>query len=184
MSKGFNKFLDMMRLSDIDDDDFEDDDLFDEDDYEEDVRPRRKSNTRPTASVTKMSAATVDIPEYEEKKPASSWARSGKHQKIVAMNKGNSEVYVIRPQEFNDAQTVTNYLKEGLTIVINMEGLDITAAQRIVDFIGGSCYALDGSLQAISSNIFIAAPNNIDVSGDLREEILQENAYAPKLGKY
>ena len=65
-----------------------------------------------------------------------------------------------------------------------MEGIEIYAAQRIIDFISGSCYALNGTLQAISSNIFIAAPEAIEVAGDLREEILNENLISPEIGKY
>ena len=84
----------------------------------------------------------------------------------------SSEVYVIKPQEFDDAQTVTDLLKGGKTIVINMEGVEIDPAQRIIDFIGGACYGINGELKAISSNIFIAVPNSMEVSGDLREEIL------------
>jgi len=98
--------------------------------------------------------------------------------------KPSSEVYVIRPQEFDDAQTVSDFLKAGKTIVINMEGIQLDPAQRIIDFIGGACYGLGGDLRAISSNIFIAAPNNIEVSGDLRDEILNESTLSPQLGKY
>ncbi len=98
--------------------------------------------------------------------------------------KPSSEVYVIKPQEFDDAQTVSDFLKDGKTIVINMEGIQLDPAQRIIDFIGGACYGLGGDLRAISSNIFIAAPHNIEVSGDLRDEILNESTLSPQLGKY
>lgn len=98
--------------------------------------------------------------------------------------RGRSEVYVIKPQEISESQTVADFLKNGKTIVINMEGLELAPAQRIIDFIGGACYALNGSLQAISANIFIAAPDSIEVSGDLREEILNESTISPQLGQY
>ena len=65
-----------------------------------------------------------------------------------------------------------------------MEGIDLTLAQRIIDFVGGACYALDGSLQAISNNIFIAAPHDIEVTGDLREEILNESTVSPNLSTF
>ena len=53
---------------------------------------------------------------------------------------------------------IIDHLKGGQAIVINMEGMELSTAQRIIDFIAGACYSLDGSLQAISGNIFIAAP--------------------------
>ena len=42
-------------------------------------------------------------------------------------------------------------------------------SQRIIDFISGSCYALDGNLQKISNYIFIATPNSVDISGDFQD---------------
>ena len=121
-------------------------------------------------------------------------ARPAQNNKLVDFNnqrqqrsdsfRGRSEVYVIKPQEISESQTVADFLKNGKTIVINMEGLELTHAQRIIDFIGGACYALDGTLQAISANIFIAAPNSIEVSGDLREEILNESTISPQLGQF
>lgn len=94
-----------------------------------------------------------------------------------------SEVYVIKPQQFNDAQTVADFLKQNKAIVINMEGLQLENAQRIIDFIGGACYGLQGELKAISANIFIAVPNSIEVSGDLRDEILSNSAVSPNLSE-
>ena len=100
------------------------------------------------------------------------------------MNGRGSEVYVIKPQDFNEAQTVTDFLKDGKAIIINMEGIELSLAQRIIDFIGGATYALDGSLQAISGNIFVAAPADIEVSGDLREELLNDSTISPNLGAF
>jgi cell division inhibitor SepF len=75
-------------------------------------------------------------------------------------------------------------LKGGQAIVINMEGIELSTAQRIIDFIAGACYSLDGSLQAISGNIFIAAPSEIYVSGDLRDELLSDASLSPELSRY
>ena len=69
--------------------------------------------------------------------------REAKEQNVVSFDKRqnykpNSEVYVIKPVEFDDAQTVSDFLKAGKTIVINMEGVQIDPAQRIIDFICGA----------------------------------------------
>ena len=127
-----------------------------------------------------------DYDDYAPKKPKAKSSKVSTPSKLVSINsrnnnRGMSQVYVIKPQEFNDAQKVTSYLKEGRTVVINMEGIEVRSAQRIIDFIGGACEALDGSLQGISEKIFIAAPHNIDVTGDLRDEILSEASLAPEL---
>ena len=101
--------------------------------------------------------------------------------KVVSMNGRGVEVYVIKPQDFAEAQTAADLLKEGRTVVINLEGVELTVAQRSIDFVGGATYAINGSLQAVSNNIFIAAPDSIEVSGDLKSEIMNENTISPQL---
>lgn len=181
---GISKFIDYLKFSDpedeFDDDLFEDDD--DDDNYEP---PRRKTKEK---SINTYYDEEEDI-DYEPKKAKARSSKVTSPSKLVSINsrnnnRSNNQVYVIKPQEFNEAQRVTDYLKEGRTIVINMEGIEVHAAQRIIDFIGGACYALDGSLQAISANIFIAAPHNIDVTGDLRDEILNDSTLSPELGTF
>lgn len=183
-----SKFMDFLKLSDPDDD-FDEDDLFDEDDdYEEYEQPKKKAKPKAKASNSYDYDDYDDEDDYVPKKQKQKPARTP--SKLVAINSRNNSnrstgtVRVIKPQEFNEAQKVTDYLKEGDSIVINMEGIEVHAAQRIIDFIGGACYALDGSLQAISANIFIAAPQSINVTGDLRDEILNSSTFAPELTSF
>ena len=93
-------------------------------------------------------------------------------------------VRVVKPQLFNEAKVVAEFLKDGDTVVVNLEGIEIGEAQRIADFIGGACFAIDGTLKAISNNIFIVAPGNIEVSGDLRDEIISDSMISPELTKF
>lgn len=181
---GISKFVDFLRLSD-EEEDF-DDDLFDDDEDDEYYEPpQRKVKEAPSKKYYEDDFEEPPMPKKQRVKPS----KTTNPSKLVSINSRNNnrssnQVYVIKPQEFNEAQRVTDYLKEGRTIVINMEGIEVHAAQRIIDFIGGACYALDGSLQAISANIFIAAPRNIDVSGDLRDEILNDSTISPELGAF
>ena len=80
-------------------------------------------------------------------------------------------VQVIKPTSVEDAREITETLLENRTVVLNMEGLDIDIAQRIIDFASGSCYAIDGYLQKISHFIFIITPASVDISGDSQEII-------------
>lgn len=181
---GMSKFMDFLRLSDAEED--FDDDLFEDD--EEDFYEAPQKKVRETPSKKYYDDDDFEEPPMPKKQKAKS-SKTTSPSKLVSINsrsnnRSSNQVYVIKPQEFNEAQRVTDYLKEGKTIVINMEGIEVHAAQRIIDFIGGACYALDGSLQAISANIFIAAPRNIDVSGDLRDEILNDSTLSPELGVF
>ena len=78
-------------------------------------------------------------------------------------------VQVIKPTSVEDAREITETLLENRTVVLNMEGLDIDIAQRIIDFISGSTYSMNGNLQKISSYIFIATPETVELSGDFQE---------------
>lgn len=185
---GKKSFLDYFKINDEDEDEFEDD-LFDddEDDFEEE---KSFSNKNSSATNRFNNLSNSNISNNITSRATSEKSRPVKTQtnRVVPMGtqksaRSNSEVYVIRPREFDDAQSVADSLKAGRAIVINMEGVELAPAQRIIDFIGGSCYALNGSIQAISGNIFIAAPNNVEVTGDLREEILSDSL-PPQLGRF
>ena len=72
-------------------------------------------------------------------------------------------VVVIQPESFDEARDITNHLKDRRPIVVNMETLDKQIARRIVDFLSGAVYALDGDIQKISNGIFIIVPSNVDI---------------------
>ena len=65
-----------------------------------------------------------------------------------------------------DAREITETLLANRTVVLNLEGLDVDIAQRIIDFTSGSCFAISGNLQKISHYIFIITPSTVDISGD------------------
>lgn len=194
---GKKSFLDFFKVDEssdeYDDDLFEDDEYGDEDedDFEEDYMPKTKAVNGRASSFTAASQTAAAQPAKKQKftkTVRSSAPASSANSKLVSFNNrsqgGSQQVYVIKPDEFDDAQMIIDHLKGGQAIVINMEGMELSTAQRIIDFIAGACYSLDGSLQAISGNIFIAAPADIYVSGDLREELLNDAFLSPELGKY
>ena len=79
------------------------------------------------------------------------------------------EVCVIKPTTVEDAREITETLLANRTVVLNLEGLDVDIAQRIIDFTSGSCFAISGNLQKISHYIFIITPSSVDISGDFQE---------------
>ena len=79
------------------------------------------------------------------------------------------EVCVIKPQAFEDARDIAETLLANRTVILNMEGLDYALAQRLIDFISGACYAINGNLQRVSGYIFVVTPHAVDISGDLQD---------------
>lgn len=73
------------------------------------------------------------------------------------------KVIVIEPKKFEDSENITNQLRDMRPVVINFENTDSHEAARIVDFVSGATFALDGKLEKIGKDIFICVPNNISV---------------------
>ncbi len=77
------------------------------------------------------------------------------------------EVKVIRPTSMEDSREIADTLMSECTVLLNLEGIDMDIAQRIIDFTCGTCYSLNGRLQKISNYIFILTPEEVDISGDV-----------------
>lgn len=150
-----DKFLSSIKFGD---DDMDDDDFDDYDDEEEIEEPIRK-----------RSSAKADN-DYEEEKPNSKPASKVTPLKQVRKTGTNGmEVCVIKPTSVDDAREITETLLQNRTVVLNLEGLDVDIAQRIIDFTSGSCFAIGGNLQKISHFILIITPPSVDISGDFQQ---------------
>lgn len=164
-----DKFLDVMKLND--DDDYEDDDFFD-DDYEDDYEEKPKKSL--FGRKDKQSSYDEVEEEYEPERPART-GRSSQSAKVTPMrqpsrrNTPAMEVCVIKPNNVDDTREITETLLSGRTVILNLEGMDLEIAQRIIDFTSGATFAIDGNLQKISNYIFLVTPANVDISGDLQD---------------
>ena len=82
------------------------------------------------------------------------------------VKKGNMEIVSGQPKTLEDVRGLADDLILGKSIVINLEKAEQSMAQRIIDFISGSCYALDGNLQRVSEFVFVVTPNATELSGE------------------
>ena len=76
---------------------------------------------------------------------------------------------MIKPTSIEDSKEICDYLLAGKAVVLNMEGLHMEVAQRIIDFTSGATYSMNGNLQKISNYIFIATPESVELSGDFQD---------------
>ncbi len=163
-----DKFLNYMKLNGEEDDEYYDDDYLDDDD---DALEAAAAKRKASASVTKEKDVVFE--ERTVKKTAAP------ANKITPINKPASrrtptggtgmEVCVIKPTSVEEAREITETLLANRTVVLNLEGLDVDIAQRIIDFTSGSCFAIGGNLQKISHYIFIITPASVDISGDFQD---------------
>ena len=81
------------------------------------------------------------------------------------------KVVVVTPESFDEAKDIAEHLKSKKPVVINLEGVEREVARRIVDFLSGAVFSLDGNIQKISSGIFLIAPYNVGIMGDFKDEL-------------
>lgn len=150
-----DKFLDAMRLNSEEiEDDYDDENYYDDDEPE-----ITKIHTR----KERKQAESNNTPSGKEKPKTTGKVTPMRSKKLGA---NGMEVCVIKPTSVDDAREITETLLSNRTVILNVEGLDIEIAQRIIDFTAGSCYAINGNLQKISNYIIIISPASVDISGD------------------
>lgn len=160
MPKFIDKILNVMNLNDYDDDD-----TFDDEDE--------------TGSVDQKPAYSAP-----EKRQFKSYTGGKTYEnsipKVVNLQASvQMEVVVIQPNSYDEAQIICDHIKSKRPVILNLENLEKPIAQRIMDFVSGSCYTLSGNIQRITHNIFIIAPENTDIVGDFREELKSNGIILP-----
>ena len=199
-----DKFLDAIKLNDdYDEEEFLDDDLLDEaedrpkknffqkfsrkkeeaddfDDFDEELDDPEP--VKPAAKPVRTAAASKTASREEKQ------VRPSVSSKITPMRSSrrqnqssNMEVCVIKPTSMEDSREIADTLVDNSTVILNLEGIDVEMAQRIIDFTSGACYSLGGSLQKVSSYIFVLGPSNVDITGDL-QNILGGSAPSVRAG--
>ncbi len=134
----FKKFKDQFIDHDVDDE---------EEDYED------EAPERPAAPVSSSAA----VP------PRPAAVRSGRTAVPTSQARPYTMV-VVNPNDYKDAEKIGDHIKQGHPVVINIEKTDQDIAERIIDFVQGVMYALDGRIDQISESIYLCAPNNMTVS--------------------
>ena len=92
--------------------------------------------------------------------------------KVVNINANISQMKVVllQPSSIEECPKIVDNLKSKRPVIVNLNNLDTDIARKIFDFISGAVYALDGNVQKVANNIFIFAPDNVDVMGSLDKE--------------
>ena len=122
---------------------------------EEEASPRKRRN--PFSSERSSEAA-----------PAAPAAPAGGFNgQVLNMSSGKQEVVLFQAKTFDDAARAADELRKRKAIILNMENVDKALTRRVVDFLSGSVYALDGSVKKIAQSTYLFCPHNMDVVGDL-----------------
>ena len=98
--------------------------------------------------------------------------------KIVNINTTTQlKVVVVQPETFEEAKDIADTLKSKNPVVINLEDVSKDESRRIIAFLSGAIYALDGNIQKISNGIFLITPYNIGIMGDFKDELRNKGVF-------
>ena len=168
--------------SDDEFDDYEDDDYMD--DYEEPVeeKPRRRRPAAPVAPVAEEEddafTSFTAAPAAPAAPAASSVTAGGFSGRVVSSSSANKqEVILFRPVNFNDASKVADDLRSRKVVVVNLENVDKAMARRVVDFLSGCAYSIDGSVKKIAQSAYLFCPSHLVVTGDLESLQAEVESY-------
>ncbi len=87
------------------------------------------------------------------------------------------ELKVVKPERFDSVPQIADHLLNKRTVVLNLENTNKETARRLIDFLSGVAYSIDGQLKKIANNAYVITPNNVDVSG---EQLRETPAAAPQ----
>ena len=86
-------------------------------------------------------------------------------------------VVLVKPEKFENAAEVADHLRDRRTVVLNLEETNKDTARRLVDFLSGVAYALDGKIKKVAASTYIITPFNVEISGDLIDELENNGLY-------
>lgn len=102
--------------------------------------------------------------DYEPEQPAKPAAAP----KNVSLNSSALEMKLIKPERYDSttAQKIADHLLNRRTVVLNLESTNKESARRLIDFLSGVAYSIDGNIQRVTTNTVVIVPSNVDVTGD------------------
>ena len=158
---------------DMEDDYDEDEDLYEDEDEEEDepeheAPPRREEPPRRAEPPRRR-----ETPTYQE--PPRRNPGGGKVVNIHATTQ--LQVVLVKPDRFDLVSDIADHLRDKQAVVLNLESTNKDVARRLVDFLSGCAYALDGKIKKIAISTYLITPYNVDVVGDLVEELENNGMY-------
>lgn len=110
-------------------------------------------------SLKKFFGFEEEIKEVEE----------GEEENVIVSEGTGIKVVVIEPKAYDEAQEIIDNLKEGRPVVINFEETDRELARRIIDFLSGGAYALDGTTEKISNYVFLFVPKGVEITKETKK---------------
>ncbi len=118
------------------------------------------------------------MPSDDRAKVRESYASPRRDDRVVNIHTTTQlQVVLVKPERYENATEIADHLKEKRTVVLNLESTNKDAARRILDFLSGVAYTNDGQIKRVANNTYIITPYNVDLKGDLIDELENNGLY-------
>ena len=134
-----------------------------------------KQNKRRREWDDLMALCEMGNEEEDEPEEGAAPKRNGKVVNIHATTQ--LKVVLVKPEHFEDASTIADHLNNKRTVVLNLESTNKEVSRRLVDFLSGVAYANNGQIKRVANSTFIITPYNVDIMGDLLDELENNGAF-------
>jgi cell division inhibitor SepF len=112
-----------------------------------------------------MRAREEAVEEISDRVPR----RRSSERVLQPVPESTSRVHVVEPKSFNDAEQIGAKFKNDTPVIVNLQNIDRELAKRLIDFVSGLTYGLDGGIQRVAEMVFLLTPANIEVSAEDRK---------------
>lgn len=137
-----NKVWDLFGMDSQEEEEYEEENVYDYEDEEEEIEDRKIFGRKNKEKVVNMPQAQTNA----------------------------IKMVISQPTTFEQSDEICSFLKEKKSVIVNLEYVNKDVARRIVDFISGGVYALDGYIQKVSNSIFLVAPSNYEITNEMARE--------------
>lgn len=139
---------------------------------EEDKNTNTKKPLMPFSLKPKdITSKVSDIRKQEQSEEAPKTAV--KEYNTMSNLKGDTKVHLVEPRVYTESQDIADELKRSKATLVNLTRVDQATKKRIIDFLSGTVYALDGDIQRVGQDIFLCTPNDFGVSGEISDQYEQ-----------
>lgn len=148
----------------------------DEEDYDDyDDEPVEEEEPAPAPRPTRRSAAPQE-PVYSRSAGLDTGRGAG--SRIVNINTTTQlQVVLVKPERYENASEIADHLRDKRTVVLNLEKTQKDVARRLLDFLSGVAYAQEGKIKKVALQTYIVTPYNVDIMGDLIDELENNGLY-------
>ena len=159
----------------------EEDEDWDEDGYVTEEDLERNYRDRPNVRRLDTRRRAGEFDDWSDPDDAKPERARGARPRLRSVDTlpspASVRVHLVLPRSFNDAQQVADKFKEGVPVILNLQGTDAELSKRLIDFASGLTYALNGGMQRVADKVFLLTPPNVEVSAEERARLLERGGF-------